>query len=462
MDLSVLPFTLQIPAGYDFASSSGTPGGAPSSGASSSAATASGAASGPVDVVSIGGNGNGGSFTAVAGDIYRLADLFKGSAPAGQSVAGYRVALGGSGDGQMLLNNVAVAGRTSFTADEFAHLTYQAGADGSQQSLVVVAQTGKRLSDGTLSGVTDSQAVQIGANVTGTRSINAMNALSTTPSGADADADIVAVVKEAGILTGVGSGRPTLSTDGNFTAVAGDIYRLADLFKGSAPTGQSVAGYRVALGGSGDGQMLLNNVPVAGRTSFTADEFAHLTYQAGADASQQSLVVVAQTGKRLADGTLNGVTDSQAVQIGATVTGTRSINAMNALATTPSGADADADIVAVVKEAGILTGVGSGRPSLKTALTPGPATSTATLASATGAYNTTGANSAVAGVDLSPYYPGIVGGSVSPGSFTDPASSLMTALILLDSDGTGAFQSAGSPNRQSEAIKAYNTAAGTA
>jgi hypothetical protein len=116
----------------------------------------------------------------------------------------------------------------------------------------------------------------------------------------------------------------------------------------------------------------------------------------------------------------------------------------------------------VVKEAGILNGVGSGRPSLKTALTPGPATSTATLASATGAYNTTGANSAVAGVDLSPYYPGIVGGSVSPGSFTDPASSLMTALILLDSDGTGAFQSAGSPNRQSEAIKAYNTAAGTA
>src|SRR5476649_1714751 len=99
MDLSVLPFTLQIPAGYDFASSSWTPGGAPSAGGSTStsAATASGAASGPVDVVSIGGNGNGGSFTAVAGDIYRLADLFKGSAPAGQSVAGYRVALGGSG-----------------------------------------------------------------------------------------------------------------------------------------------------------------------------------------------------------------------------------------------------------------------------------------------------------------------------------------------------------------------------
>jgi hypothetical protein len=139
MDLSVLPFTLQLPAGYDFASSSGSA--APSAGGAAS--------SGPVDVVSISGNGNGGSFTAVAGDIFRLDDLFSGSAPTGQSIAGYRVALGG-GSGVMLLNNVPVAGRTSFTADEFEHLTYQAGADGSQQRLVVVAQTGKRLPDGTL------------------------------------------------------------------------------------------------------------------------------------------------------------------------------------------------------------------------------------------------------------------------------------------------------------------------
>jgi hypothetical protein len=153
------------------------------------------------------------------------------------------------------------------------------------------------------------------------------------------------------------------------------------------------------------------------------------------------------------------VTDSQAVQIAANVTGIRSINAMNALTTTPT--DADTDIVAVVKEAGILTGVGSGRPSVQTALTPGPA-STPTSASAIGAYSATGADASVPSVDLSPYYPGTIAGSVSPGRFIDPTSSLMIALILLDTDGIGAFQSAGTPNRQSEAIKAYTVAAGTA
>ena len=59
----------------------------------------------------------------------------------------------------------------------------------------------------------------------------------------------------------VGSTRSTLQTDGNFTAVAGDIYRMSDLFKASAPTGQTIAGFRVALGGvrrSGGGQLLLN------------------------------------------------------------------------------------------------------------------------------------------------------------------------------------------------------------
>ena len=85
------------------------------------------------------------------------------------------------GGGELRLNGDLVAdGRTSFSADEFAHLTYTTGADRSQQSLVVVAQTGTRLADGTMSHETDSQAVQITANVTGSRSINAMNALTGT------------------------------------------------------------------------------------------------------------------------------------------------------------------------------------------------------------------------------------------------------------------------------------------
>ena len=115
------------------------------------------------------------AFTSVAGDTYRLGSLFQGVAPAGQAIAGYRVAMG-DGGGQLLLDDQDVSGRTSFTADEFGHLSYKAGRTAASRALVV-AQTGKRLANGTLSKVTDSQAVQITANVTGTRSINAMNAL---------------------------------------------------------------------------------------------------------------------------------------------------------------------------------------------------------------------------------------------------------------------------------------------
>jgi hypothetical protein len=350
MDLSVLPVTVELPVGYGF----------PAGGLPNQNPAPNSPAPNPVDVVSISSALNAGSFTAVSGDTYRLGDLFKGSAPTGQTVAGYRVALG-SGSGQILLNNVDVSSRTSFTADEFSHLTYTAGDDQTQQSLTVVAQTGTRLASGGLSQVTDSQAVQVTANVTGTRSVNAMNALIATPAGADFD--VVTIVKEASVFTGAGSGRPTLDTTGNFTAVSGDTDRLGDLFKGSAPAGQAVAGYRVALG-SGSGQILLNNVDVSSRTSFTADEFSHLTYTAGDDQTQQSLTVVAQTGTRLASGALSQITDSEAVQVTANVTGTRSVNAMNALTATPAGSDFDT--VTIVKEASIFTGAGSGQPTLNT------------------------------------------------------------------------------------------------
>ncbi|MEA2742807.1 MAG: hypothetical protein QOG25_1178, partial [Acetobacteraceae bacterium] len=188
----------------------------------------------------------------------------------------------------------------------------------------------------------------------------------------------------------------------------------------------------------------------------TANEFAQLTYTAGEDGTQQSLVVVAQTGTRLANGSLSQVTDSQAIQISASVTGARSINAMNALITAPSGADAN--VAAVVKEAGVLSGFGSGRPSLQTPLTPDPAVALSALATAIGAYSSAGQDQAGAAADLSAYYPRATGNSVSAGTFTDPGSSLATALLLLAGTATGAFQSAGNLNRQSEAIKAYNFA----
>ena len=306
-----------------------------------------------------------GNFTAVSGEAYRVDDLFQGSAPSGQTVGGYRVALG-DGSGHLWLSGTDVSSQTTFTANDFANLTYTAGDDGSQQDLVVVAQTGTPLADGSLTMVTDSTPVQITANVTGARSINAMNALVTTPDGADGA--IADIASEASIFTGfVGSARPTLQTVGNFTAETGGTYRLDDLYQAAAPSGQTIAAYRVAVsdGGTGGGQLLLNGQPVNGQSSFTAAQFAQLTYQAGADGTRQNLVVAAQTGSVLPDGTLTQITDSPAVQITATAADSGSINAMNALVTKPSGADGD--VANIAAEASVFTGfVGSSRPTLQT------------------------------------------------------------------------------------------------
>jgi hypothetical protein len=136
---------------------------------------------------------------------------------------------GGDGGGQLLLDGLPVNGKTSFTAAQFAQLTYQAGADGSQQNLVVVAQTGTLQPNGTLTQVIDSPAVQITANAADTCSINAMGALVLKPTGAEGD--VANIASEAGILTGVGAGRPTVQSDGNFTTVSGDVFRVDDLFR---------------------------------------------------------------------------------------------------------------------------------------------------------------------------------------------------------------------------------------
>ena len=108
--------------------------------------------------------------------------------------------------------------------------------DGSQQSLVVVAQTGTRLSDGTVIRETDSQAVQITADVTGSRSINAMNALTgTNDLGVipltGADAVIADIVQAAGIFNGFVGSRPAHLADrhgaraSHFTGRIGGCHR---------------------------------------------------------------------------------------------------------------------------------------------------------------------------------------------------------------------------------------------
>ncbi len=358
--MDVLPITLQLPSGYSFqaATSSGQDGSA-ASGASTTASPT------VTDTVDISNAALAGDFTAETADVYRLDDLFQGSAASGQTIAGYQVALddGGDSTAHLLLNGVDVGTQTSFTPDQFANLSYEAGAEGSEQSITVAAQTGTTLANGTLTQVTDSQAMQITADVGSTRSVNALNALVDPPSGPDGN--IADVVSEASIFTGFGgTSAPTLQTAGNFTAVSGEAYRLSDLFQGSAPSGQTVGGYRVALG-DGSGHLWLNGTDVSNQTTFSASDFGNLTYTTGANGSQQDLVVVAQTGTLQSNGSLTMVTDSTPVQITANVTGVRSINAMNALVTTPSGADgAIADIAG---EASILTGfAGAGRPTLQT------------------------------------------------------------------------------------------------
>ncbi len=211
MDLSIPRFSLQPPSGFSLsAGGSATKGTVPSNAPSSSDATSAGAiangkSAGPVDVISIGDDAYAaGTFTAIAGDTYRISDLFKASVPTGQTIAGFRVALGDAGanggtlqlDGQDVLD-----GTTSFSAEQFARLTYTTGASGSQ-TIVVVAQTGTRrpsLPDGTLGALShkiDSPAVPITADITGSRSINGMNAL-ITPPGTDAG-----IVQQAGIIAG--------------------------------------------------------------------------------------------------------------------------------------------------------------------------------------------------------------------------------------------------------------------
>ncbi len=303
-----------------------------------------------------------GNFTAAVGDVYNVASLFSASAANGGSIAGYRVALG-AGGGELLLNGVAVANQTSFTAAQFAQLTYVAGPNGDQQTLTVAAQTGTLLPSGAITGEVDSQPVQISASVTGTRSINVAGALVGNPSGADAST--TALAQSADIFSGLtGTTRPTLATQGNFTAVAGDVYTLSSLFKATAPAGNSIAGYRVALG-DGGGELLLNGVAVTNQTSFTAAQFAELTYVAGPNGDQQSLTVAAQTGTLLASGAIVGEVDSQAEQIAASVTGTRSLNATAALASNPSGTDTAT--ASLVQSADIFSGLtGTARPTLAT------------------------------------------------------------------------------------------------
>ena len=334
---------------------------------SSAESTPAAAAAGPQDVVDIQSN-LGGTFTSDANDTYSLSSLYS-AAPSSATVVGYKVALGdNSGDnGQLWLNGQDVTGQTSFTADQFSQLQYVAGASESSDSIAVAAQSGTLASDGTISNEVDSNAVQVTDSVSGTRSLNAASALLTPLTGTDANA--LAIAQSAAIFTGFnGAVRPSLNTVGNITTEQGDTYSVSDLFNAApASGGGGVVGYRVALGdNSGDnGQLLLNGQNVTGQTLFTADQFANLQYVAGSQGSSESLQVVARSGTVLSDGTISDEVDSPAVQITAGATGTRSINAANALLTPDTGTDASE--ISIAQSANIFTGFGgAARPMLST------------------------------------------------------------------------------------------------
>jgi hypothetical protein len=412
-----------------------------------------------------------GNFTAVSGDTYDLDALFKATAANtananghASSITGYRIALGGSGDGHLLLNGVDVSDQTTFTADQFANLAYVAGSNDSAQSLTVVAQSGTRQPNGTIANRADSTAVQITASVAGTRSMNALAALQNPPPPTDADAQAAAIVREANVLTGTGSGTPQLATVGNLTGIAGDTYSLGALFKATGANGQSISGYRVALGGAGNGTLQLNGVDVSDQTSFTAAQFAQLTYVMGDNGAARSLTVAAQSTSRRAGSQLTNTVDSAPIQINLATTGTRSLNALAALTTTPT--DSDAPLAALIRQANVLTGTGSGRPVIETPATAppeqSPEQSLAALAAAVGSYQTSGmptTNPAAATtpVDLAGVVAGAIGGSATAGGFTNPASSLTAALLMLDGGAIGSYQVGLKFTDQSTAIRAYTS-----
>ena len=386
-----------------------------------------------------------GNFTAAADDAYSVSDLFNATpASGGEDIVSYKVALGDSSgaNGQLLLDGKNVTGQTSFTADQFAALQYVAGASGSSESLEVIAQSGTQLADGSLFNEIDSPAVQINASVTGTRSINAANALLIQPTGPDANS--VAIAQSANIFGGFnGAPRPSLTTVGNFTADANDKYSLSDLYNATpASGGGAIVGYRVALGDNSgsNGQLLLDGKSVNGQTLFTADQFANLQYIAGSLGSSESLEVVAQSGTLLSDGTISNEIDSPAVQINASVTGTRSLNAANALLTQPTGSDLAA--IEIAQQASIFTGFnGAVRPTLDSLgnLSPSPASLDAADPAVGGFQSTVPITTESANLDKGSA--GIATSSQTGLTAADQAAAQASLLLSLSSSELGGSQS---------------------
>ena len=241
MSLSIVPFTVQLPSGYSLsAAGSGAQATSrpapPPPGRRHQGATTAAKSSDPVDIVSI-------SNASVAGIVHRghrrhlpNERPVQGQCAVRTAIVGYRVALGAVPDGvlggQLQLNGDPVTdGRTSFTADEFAHLTYTTG-DGRLAAEPRGGRPDRHAPGGRHTDPRDRQPGGADHRECHRQPLDQRDerphrdecpgrsrSQGLTPTIAD-------IVQGAGIFNGfVGSTRPTLQTDGNFTAVTGDIYR---------------------------------------------------------------------------------------------------------------------------------------------------------------------------------------------------------------------------------------------
>ena len=134
----------------------------------------------------------------------------------------------------------------------------------------MVARSGTTLADGSISGEVDSPAVQITASVTGTHSLNAANALSGQPTGADAAA--IEIAQQSGIFTGLnGAARPALSSLADLAAAA-TSQDAADLVLGAFQSTVSVTTVSANLSGgrAGNGGSLQTEVTTQERAAAQA------------------------------------------------------------------------------------------------------------------------------------------------------------------------------------------------
>jgi hypothetical protein len=249
---------------------------------------------------------------------------------------------------------------------------------------------------------------------------------------------------------------------GSFTAEAGDMLSLRHLYSAGGQAYSDSMRYRVALrdnpAGPGGGRLMLDDQDVTDRIEFSAMEFARLQFIAGADGAETDLVV-ARSGTPDGAGGLRNFVDSQAVQVTAQVTGTRSINAAAALRTA-AGAD-EAAFLQVVKDSALHAPIGGrARPGLTGVGQPdAPPMSIQELTALTGAFQSAGAAPAAttdSGIyNLRRLYSGTLGGSVTANWNQSTNQNLTALLMLLGVSDVGGRETTGNTLQHLFASQAY-------